>query len=496
MKSVGQFRVALAAVLLVAFALRFGLALRFPNISRADEVFQALEPAHRLFSGWGIVTWEWRDGIRSWIFPGFLAGLMHLAAGLHLGPAGYLKVISAVLSIVSLLPILVAARLGEYHAGRIGALFSALLCAFWPDLVYYGPKTLTEVQAGNLLIVAIGLAELLPRSPEPASTNPASTNKVAIQCAGIGAVLGLVFALRFQLAPVLVLVAVWAARRSLRARWLPLLAAAAIPVAAMGVVDLVAFGSLFQSIWKNLRINLLEGRSLFYGEASPIWYGLFLVRAWGAAVLPLAAAFAVGARRSPLSALAAITVILSHSVIAHKEISFIYAAFPPALITAGIGTAIAVRWLHRTLLATVPIARIAAATACLWLAIIGCTAISGDFPQRWRQGADYIAAFAALRDRPDLCGIGFYDLSLRWGRTAGYSILDRPVPILMLRDPAALEAASGSVNYLLASHDLARYVPGFKTESCSEEFCVMHAERACIPTDRFGINDYLVETGN
>ena len=56
------------AILLLAFALRLGLAVLVPSIARPDEVFQNLEPAHRLLTGWGVVTWEWQDGIRSLSF--------------------------------------------------------------------------------------------------------------------------------------------------------------------------------------------------------------------------------------------------------------------------------------------------------------------------------------------------------------------------------------------------------------------------------------------
>jgi hypothetical protein len=484
-------KAALAAIFVIVFVLRISLALRYPNIARADEIFQTLEPAHRFYSGWGIVTWEWRQGIRSPLFPELLAGLMRLSSWLHRGPGGYLPLIAATLAAISLLPIWAAFRMGLHSAGYLGALFAMLLCAIWPDLVYYAPKALTEIQAGNLLVVAIALAELLP-----AEAARESRTSVAVRCFVIGALLGLVFDLRFQLVPALVLVAGWAARNQFRWRWLPLIGGALVPLAVTGIVDLLTLGSFYQSVWKNLQVNLLQGRSRDYGAESPIWYAAYLVRAWGAAIVPLAGAFVIGARRARLCAAVAIIVVLTHSLIAHKEISFIYAAFPPALIAAGIGTAEAVRWLHRALFSSVPMERITAATAALWFAIMTCTSISGDFPSRWRGGADYIAAFATLRNRADLCGIGFYDLSLRWGRTAGYATLDRPVPMLMLPSPAAFGAASGSINYLLSSSDLARYIPGFTTERCWSEFCLMRAAHICTPIEGYDLNEYLEQTGN
>jgi hypothetical protein len=56
---------ALCALLLLAAAVRLPLAF-WPNIVHVDELYQYLEPAWRLLGHQGVVTWEWRDGIRSW----------------------------------------------------------------------------------------------------------------------------------------------------------------------------------------------------------------------------------------------------------------------------------------------------------------------------------------------------------------------------------------------------------------------------------------------
>ena len=48
------------ALLGSALALRIGLAVGSPNIFFPDEIFQTLEPAHRLVYGYGVISWEWR----------------------------------------------------------------------------------------------------------------------------------------------------------------------------------------------------------------------------------------------------------------------------------------------------------------------------------------------------------------------------------------------------------------------------------------------------
>lgn len=161
--------VILAVLLLLAFALRCGLAIAYPNLDRADEIYQTIEPAYRLVTGWGVVTWEWRDGIRSWLFPGFLAAPVAVSEWLGFGRAGYVPAIGAMLSLLSAATVAVAFAFGWRHSRLAGSLLCAVPALLWPDLLYFGSKALLEVQAGNLLVIAVALAALppTPEGPRP-----------------------------------------------------------------------------------------------------------------------------------------------------------------------------------------------------------------------------------------------------------------------------------------------------------------------------------------
>ena len=59
----------------IALSLRLYFAFASPNLAHPDEIFQNQEQAHRLVYGYGIVPWEFREGVRSWILPGLLAAV-------------------------------------------------------------------------------------------------------------------------------------------------------------------------------------------------------------------------------------------------------------------------------------------------------------------------------------------------------------------------------------------------------------------------------------
>lgn len=43
-----------------------------------DEYWQSLEVAHRLVFGYGYLTWEWTEGIRSYLHPALIACLYYI----------------------------------------------------------------------------------------------------------------------------------------------------------------------------------------------------------------------------------------------------------------------------------------------------------------------------------------------------------------------------------------------------------------------------------
>ncbi|SGZ52409.1 CIC11C00000002844 [Sungouiella intermedia] len=64
----------LLAVFLVSLIIRLFNAFTIRTFFQPDEYFQALEPAHKLVFGYGYITWEWTQRLRSALHPLIYAG--------------------------------------------------------------------------------------------------------------------------------------------------------------------------------------------------------------------------------------------------------------------------------------------------------------------------------------------------------------------------------------------------------------------------------------
>ena len=66
--SVTAYRRVTIAIFLIAIALRLLRAQLPDDTTYPDDVYQILEPAHRLVFGYGYIAWEFVTGIRNWLF--------------------------------------------------------------------------------------------------------------------------------------------------------------------------------------------------------------------------------------------------------------------------------------------------------------------------------------------------------------------------------------------------------------------------------------------
>ncbi len=316
--------VALYGMLIFALVLRVGCALYFKNLGHTDEIFQYTEPGHRAVFGYGIVTWEFRDGGRSWLLPGLVAGIIEAASVISDDPSVYLGAIGIVMSILSLSIVVVAFLWGNRLYGTTGALITAALAATWPELIYFAPKPLTDVIATDAFILAI--FAVYPDTDE--------RSRKAFFVAGL--LLGLAFVLRFQIAPVLALFALLIARARWKDRWLPLVAGGVGPLLCSGLLDAFTWSYPFQSMI--VPLSKAAGVAYAASEAEPFyWYAAVLALNWSGAIVLVIAMAWLGARRMPILAVIAVFTLAFYSLLGIKVYRYIYPALPLLIILRRLG---------------------------------------------------------------------------------------------------------------------------------------------------------------
>jgi len=62
-------------ILLALICIRVFNALTITTFFQPDEYYQSLEPAWKLVYGYGETTWEWREGIRGFLYPSLFASV-------------------------------------------------------------------------------------------------------------------------------------------------------------------------------------------------------------------------------------------------------------------------------------------------------------------------------------------------------------------------------------------------------------------------------------
>jgi hypothetical protein len=481
---------ALLAVAASAILLRLAAWVAFPNILWPDEVFQSLEPAHRAVFGYGIIPWEFRVGTRSWILPGAIAGVMRAASVFSSG-TGYLALIAAALTFLSLAPVVSAFVIARRDHGVGPAVVAAVACAGWFELVFFAPKALTEVAAGNLLVPALALL--------PAPQGAVSPRRSA----AAGVLLGLVVALRIQLAPAVLVAAAWACRREARARWRPLIGGMVPVLLAAGLLDAFTWSYAFHSYARSIWVNLVEGRSRMYGVQSPDAYLRMIAAVWSWALVPLLALAAVGTRRRPGMLVAAVAVFATHSVLAHKEYRFVYPAIVLVVVLAALGTGDLIasvrdraraRWIAGVTMA----AAVAAWTGTSMARATGFRSddvMIGLGPRGglWRRQASAVEAFELFRDDPGVCGIGL--AGIPWYLTPGYATLHRNVAIREASTAAELAAALPYVNAVLAAPGVTPGPPTRRVHCWADGVCLFSRPGRCAADAGYDLNDRIRKRG-
>jgi len=460
----------LLCLIVLGVVLRLVPTVFVPSINWGDEIFQTVEPAHRLVFGYGLVAWEFELGMRSWLLPGVLAGLIEIARIIGDGPEYYLSAIAIGLGVLACAPV-VCCFLWCRRAFGLGPGFvAAFAVAIAPELVYFGARPLNEVVAAHLLVIAFYLLEPGYR----VSSRPR---------AFIGALLlGVVFLLRIHLAPAVVVVFLWSAWGGWRQR-LPALVGGGLAALAFGAtLDWLTLGYPFASVWRNLLYNIYYGVSTEISADPNLYYLRGELGVWLAAAPFLLVLIGLGARRIPVLLVTALAVIAVHSGFAHKEYRFIYPAILLFMVLAAVGlaqlTSWAAQWLHGRGVPRATATGLSMAVLSVYWSFVAFNVWSGETLGPLRQRAhDELVAMSFVHDMPTLCGVGLSGEEA-WVRYGGYTYLHRTVPMYWPKDEAELTASAAAFDTLLYD-GMPPPQLGFTPVRCVGRICIAHRAGSC-----------------
>src|SRR5438270_1868161 len=149
----------LGSALVLGAAIRIWLSLSDDGIYWPDEVFQSLEPAHRLVFGYGLVPWEFVDGARNWAFPAVVAAFLEVGRLGGDDPRVYLGFTRLAFSAIGVATALGSYRLARvYGAAALPAACGAAVLALAAPMIYFAPRALSETASALPVVFGFALA--------------------------------------------------------------------------------------------------------------------------------------------------------------------------------------------------------------------------------------------------------------------------------------------------------------------------------------------------
>jgi GPI mannosyltransferase 3 len=465
----------LIIIAVVGIALRIHESLRITSLMHPDEIFQTLEPAHRLAYGYGVITWEWRDGIRSWLLPGLLAVAMRCTESIGRGSVGYLLSIRILLSLISMGTV----WLGYVWAKRVGgtacAIASATGCAIWFEMVAFAPRAMPEALAAQFLLAGMYLG----------CYRGNGSNARRLLYAGL--LCGTAASLRIQLLPVVVYSIFLFCRHNIKTRLPIVLGGVLLSISVFGFVDFVTWHHPFQSMYLYFWENAVLGKSLLYGGEPWYWYLLELANHLG----PILLFAVIGMGRAPFLGWAALIVLATHCMVPHKEMRFLYPMLPILLILSSLGLSVVFEELK--LLLHAPWVQNLYVPVSIAFFLISSYSLSTQ-SLYWDDNAGPMSYFISLSKDKRVCGIGLY--SVPWYETGGYTYLHQAIPVSLVQTLVDFEQDKTAFNVVIANGHSVLPSEDFVLESCRDKVCLYRRPGNCSGHSKDEINRVLADTGN
>ena len=319
----------------VALALHVVTAFFSHGAHQFDEHYQILEFLNYKLGGTpeSSLVWEYHERMRPWFQPwlyyGVVAPLRALGLTNPFTLATILRLLSALVGWTSLVAF---AHLGREWLNKVQhrrLLVVALSLAWF--MPYLHARTSSENLTTSMMVFGVAWVVVFVRR-----TKPVTTRALGVGLVG-GLLLGAAFLFRYQSGLMIAPVGLWLL---FQRRWVSFLGLCFGLVAMTGVgvvVDFWGYGEWVLAPWNYLRVNILENRSADFG-IQPWWYYFNKVLwetppPWGALLVGASIYWWL---EKPTHVLSLLTLpfFVTHMVIGHKELRFIFPMGPFVLAIA------------------------------------------------------------------------------------------------------------------------------------------------------------------
>jgi phosphatidylinositol glycan class B len=305
-------------VLLICF--RTWNAFSIKTFFQPDEYWQSLEPAHFAVYGYGYQTWEWKEHLRSAAHPLLYAAIYKLAQWFSLDVVTAPKIFQGI-----------TAGIGDYYTYKLAQRLVSPEAAQWTLLASVGSAfnwfCLTRTFANSLetILTAVALAYWpwdLRRITMVSYMTSLATASLACICRPTNGLLWVVLAAHLVFKT-----------RSLKIFVIGVLILA-LSLSINFVIDWTYFGQPVFPPAKFVLFNVVQSLSHFYGVSPWHYYlsqGLPLLLI---GYLPLGIYELWASRHALIVGLIAV-VVCAYSLLAHKEVRFIFPLLPLLHVLVG-----------------------------------------------------------------------------------------------------------------------------------------------------------------
>jgi GPI mannosyltransferase 3 len=488
---INRNHVIIGVTVMAAFALRAAAAYPLSQL-HTDEIGQYLEQAHRLAFGYGVIPWEYRVGMRSWLMPLLLAGPMKLGGVLAPDSIAYFYWPKLLVAACSLSILWAGWRLGR-AVSEIHGWTAMFVAAFWYEFIFFGSHAITE---------PVAVAAILPAAALLLTGQPSRRDLIIA-----GFLLGIGVILRFHYGPAVAMIGILALWGHIRDRLLYLVIGGLIAAVISAGIDLW-FGQIpFEWIITNFRFNIVNDVASKFG-VSPIYaYSHDYIRYWGLAFIPIFVCMLPAIKYYRGLFWVAVLNVVIHSLIGHKEYRFVFLTTAIFLLLAAIGAAEIAKWIRQRIAPNAPSWAVFAVVP-LWLGTSAAIASTAPRKDIWNYFNTSMSLASTAGRLPSTCGFAFEHTEF-W-TSGAFVTLHRDVPFFLERGlaPAARKSgvplnATKGYNTLVASETLEGLLPkGYRKIECRalgiEKTLPMYAPgkaRMCVfqragPCDAKGLGQY------